>query len=113
MEKRGDDFPIIALFPASVDVTLIPAGIKTRLFVSITDPDWKERIIAAMQKRSPSITKNLMEPYAITVHQYGEQHVFEVRPRGGTWSPFLAAIPISEKDIVMPHLGFGASKRIP
>jgi len=113
LEKRGDDFPIIALFPASVDVTLIPAGIKTRLFVSITDPDWKERIIAAMQKRSPSITKNLMEPYAITVHQYGEQHVIEVRPRGGTWSPFLAAIPISEKDIVMPHLGFGASKRIP
>ncbi len=113
LDKRGGDFPIIALFPASVDKELIPAGIKTRLFVSITDPDWKERIVAAVQRRSPSITKTLAEPYALAIHQSGEQLAIEVRPRGGTWSPFIAGIPIAEKDTVSPHLGFGAAKRIP
>jgi len=111
--KRGGDFPIIALFPASVDTELIPAGIKIRLFVNITDPDWKERVVAAVQRRAPLTTRTVVEPYAFTVHQSGEQQVIEVRPRGGTWSPFIAGIPIAEKDTVSPHLGFGAAKRIP
>jgi len=113
LEKRGGDYPIIALFPASVDNELIPAGIKTRLFVSLTDPDWKERIIAAIQRRSPNITKSQVEPYALTVHQLGEQYAIEVRPRAGTWSPFFAAIPMNEKDSVAPRLHHGAAKRAP
>ena len=40
LSKRGNDFPIIAIFPSSVDEQLIPASIRTRLYVSITDPDW-------------------------------------------------------------------------
>src|SRR3972149_3473502 len=47
LETRGGEFPVIALFPTTVDESLIPTGIKTRLFVSITDPEWKERIIAS------------------------------------------------------------------
>jgi len=113
LDKRGGDFPIIALFPASVDNELIPAGIKTRLFVSLTDPDWKERIVAAVERRSPIITKPQVEPYSLSVHQSGEQYVIEVRPRGGTWSPFIAAIPIDEKDDVSPSLLHGAAKQIP
>src|SRR4030042_5674317 len=38
-ETRGGDFPVIALFPATVDESLIPAGIKSRLFVSLHAPD--------------------------------------------------------------------------
>jgi len=113
LEQRGSSFPIIALFPATVDNELIPAGIKTRLFVSITDPDWKERIIAVVEGRQPGITKPQIEPYAINVHQQGEQYVIEVRPRAGTWAPFLAAIPQNEKTDVSPSLLHGAAKRIP
>ena len=113
LEKRGGDFPIIALFPASVDDKLIPAGIKTRLFVSTTDPDWKERIVAAIEGRQASITKFRIEPYSLTVHKKGEEHVIEVRPRAGTWSPFLAAIPIDEKEAVSPRLMHGSTNRIP
>jgi len=113
LEKRGGDFPIIALFPASVDDKLIPAGIKTRLFVSTTDPDWKERIVAAIEGRQASITKLRIEPYSLTVHEKGEEHVIEVRPRAGTWSPFLAAIPIVEKEAVSPRLMHGSTNRIP
>ena len=113
LEKRGSNFPIIALFPASVDDELIPAGIKTRLFVSITDPDWKERIVAAVEGRQSEITKPQIEPYALTVHESGEQYIVEVRPRAGTWSPFLAGIPIDEKEDVSPSLLHGSAKRIP
>jgi len=113
LEKRGGDYPIIALFPASVDNEFIPAGIKTRLFVSLTDPDWKERIIAAIERRPPTITKPQVEPYALTVHQLGEQYAIEVRPRAGTWSPFMMGILMNEKDRVSPRLHHGAANRPP
>lgn len=118
LNTRGGDFPVIALFPSTVDTSLIPAGIKTRLFVSITDPDWKERIVAAVEKRQPSITRPQVEPYALKIHQLGEQsgeerYAIEVRPRGGTWSPFIAAIPSNERDVVLPKLSHGSANRIP
>jgi hypothetical protein len=118
LETRGGEFPVIALFSSTVDEGLIPAGIKTRLFVSITDPDWKERIIGAVENRQPSITKPQVEPYVLNIHPTGgdvgdKQYVIEVRPRAGTWSPFIAGIPLKEKDDVSPHLGHGPAKRIP
>ncbi|MFH1382998.1 MAG: toll/interleukin-1 receptor domain-containing protein [Chloroflexota bacterium] len=113
LEKRGGDFPIIALFPASVDNALIPAGIKTRLFVSLIDPDWKERIVAAVEKRAPNISKPHVEPYAITVHKSGEQFIIEMRPHAGTWCPFIVCIPAEEKDRLLPHLHHGAANRPP
>jgi hypothetical protein len=32
LNSRGTAFPVIALFPATVDDSLIPAGIRTRLY---------------------------------------------------------------------------------
>jgi len=118
LDTRGGDFPVIALFPAPVDRNLIPAGIKTRLFVSLTNHDWKERIVAAVEKRQPSITRTQVEPYALTIHKLDKQrddklYAIEVRPRGGTWAPFIACIPLNEKDHVSPTLGYGPAKRVP
>jgi len=118
LHTRGGEFPVIALFPAPVNTDLVPASIKTRLFVSLTDPDWKERIVAAVQKRQPSIVQPQVEPYALTTHklgkQYGvERYAIEVRPRAGTWAPFLGAIPLNEKDHVSPVLMHGPARRIP
>lgn len=114
LHTRGGDFPVIALFPAPVDTDLIPAGIKTRLFVSLTDPDWKERIVAVVERRQPHITVPQVEPYALTIHKLGdERYAIEVRPRAGTWAPFLAGIPINEKDCVSPHLHHAAAKHVP
>jgi len=111
---RGGEFPIIALFPSTVDTSLIPAGIKVRLFVSITDPDWKERIVASVEQRQPDITKPEIEPYDLIIHKLNnEQHAIEVRPRAGTWVPFVVGIPINEKDRVSPYLHHGAAKRPP
>lgn len=117
LNTRGEEFPVIGLFPAPVDTNLIPAGIKTRLYVSTTDPDWKERIVSAIEGRTPNVVKTQVEPYSITIHPLNpkrgdRQFAIEIRPRAGTWSPFLAAIPAEEKDRVSPSLSHGPASRI-
>lgn len=102
LDKRGAGFPVIALFLGPADESLIPAGIKTRLFVSITDPDWKERIVSATEGRNPHIAPINVAPYVMKVHDNlgSRGYAIEVRPRAGVWAPFFAAIPFAEKDAV-------------
>jgi len=118
LHTRGVDFPVIALFPASVDRGLIPAGIKVRLFVSLADPDWKERIVATVEGRQPQIAKPQVEPFALKIHKFEKpgaihRYVIEVRPRAGTWVPFFAGILLNEKDDVFPQMVNGPSGLIP
>jgi hypothetical protein len=116
LDSRDSDFPIIALFPSRVDATLIPAGIRTRLYVSLTDAAWKERIKAAAEGRTPSVAKPQVAPFYHFVHdtkQLSRRYVIEVRPRAGTWSPFVAAIPVTERNSVNPEIAFGPANRIP
>ena len=116
LQSRGEDFPIIGLFPATVDQDLIPAAIRTRLYVSLTDPDWKERIKAAAEGLTPKIDSPLIEPYSLHIHERiseTRRYWIEVRPRAGTWSPFIAAIPLEEKERVDPDIRRGPGGRIP
>jgi hypothetical protein len=117
LKSREDTFPIIGLFSKSIDENLIPAGIKTRLFVRLTDPDWIERIIAAAEKRSPKINHFSVQPYVINRYQNPEhpssKYVYELRPRAGTWCPFFVAIPIEEKNSVNPEIYQGPINRPP
>jgi len=118
LHSRGENYPVIAIFPGHVDRSLIPAGIRTRLFVSLTDPDWKERIVAAAEGRQPQIAREEIQPYHIQIHPYEGPDsefklVIEVRPRAGTWSPVSVVIPISEKDRVAPEIWRGATGRVP
>lgn len=110
LNVRGNNFPVIALFLGPADQSLIPAGIRTRLYVSITDPDWKERIVAAAEGRAHQIKRQQVHPFYLKIHtnQPG-QHTFaiEVRPRAGVWAPFIAAIPLSEKARVNPCIMIG------
>jgi hypothetical protein len=110
LKARGVQYPVIGLFIGPVDHALIPPAIKTRLFVSVTDPDWKERIVAAAEGRQHSLAKLKVEPYYLRIHagQPGDRpFAIEVRPRAGVWAPFLAAIPIDEKDQVDPWIMIG------
>ena len=107
---RGQNYPVIALFLGSVDQSLIPAGIRTRLYISITDPDWKERIVAAAEGRAYQIQRQQIQPFYIHVHrnQSGSKPIaIEVRPRAGVWAPFIAAIPMVEKEKVDPNIMIG------
>lgn len=116
LHSRGAEFPVIGLFPASVDSALIPAGIRTRLYVSLTDPDWKDRVVAAAERRTPNIARPLINPYLLSIHEKpsGDRNfAVELRPRGGTWSPFIVAIPFAEQVAVRPHILRGPSGRPP
>jgi len=116
LDARGDSFPVIALFPGPFESTLIPTAIKVRLHVSLTDPDWKERVKAAAEGRELAIAAPDLAPYYFRVHQPMadmKQYVIEVRPRAGTWAPFMAAIPLPEKETVKPHVLRGPKGRIP
>jgi hypothetical protein len=110
LKSRGQSFPVIGLFLGPTDQTLIPTGIRTRLYVSITDPDWKERIVAASEGRGHEPTRHEVQPFHAHVHrnQPGDKpFAIEVRPRAGVWAPFLAAIPLPEKDRIAPFLMIG------
>ncbi|MGE5809769.1 MAG: toll/interleukin-1 receptor domain-containing protein [Nitrospirota bacterium] len=117
LDRRGNNFPIIALFPGPVDNSLISVGDRIRLNVSLTDLEWKERVKAVAEERVPFLARPQLEPFAIQVHRdrYTAGHwlAIEVRPREGTWSPFFAAIPLSEKDRVQPHIMYGPRGLVP
>jgi len=114
LNARGESFPVIALFPCTVDRDLIPPGIRTRLFVSLTYPDWKERIKAAAEGRQPTVQMGITEPYALAVHQVGDgRYAIEVRPRAGTWSPFFAAVPLKGRDVLNPKIMHGPRGFVP
>ena len=100
LNTRGSSFPVIGLFPGSVDKTIIPAGIRTRLYVSTTDPEWKERIQAAAEGRAPEINRPLLDQYSLKVHNVDGGYLIEVRPRAGVWFPFSFAVPLDEKEKV-------------
>jgi hypothetical protein len=116
LNSRGTTFPVIALFPATVEQSLIPAGIRTRLYVSLRDSDWKERIVAAAEKRDMTLNRPIVPPYHLTVHRQTSGAtglVIEVRPRAGTWSPFVAAISVTEKAKCKLHIMHGPPGRVP
>lgn len=112
LKGRGKKFPVIGVFPASVDNSLIPVGIKTRLYVSMQDPDWKERIVAAAEGRSPNPARPIIAPFCVTTHALPSGSVIEFRPRAGTWPNFVLGIPLAEKD-VYSSLVHGSSGQIP
>jgi hypothetical protein len=118
LKCRSQGFPVLALFPSTVDENLIPAGIKIRLYVSLSDPDWRERIVATAENREPTITKPKIPPYDLSIHPMvndspEQNYYLEIRPRAGTWAPFIFMIPESEKDEVKPRIVHGPSGGLP
>lgn len=115
LNQRGDALPVIALFPSTVERDLIPTSIRTRLYISLADPEWKERMVAAVEHRAPAIGAPDFLPYVITTHSAPHPYmtVIEVRPRAGTWYPLAAAVPVAEKDRVGMALRTGPRGQVP
>lgn len=117
ISNRGGTFPLIAIFPGAVDGALIPAAIKIRRFVNLTDPEWKERVVAACERRNPAIESQNVLPYDLVEHPpcaaSSGKKVLEVRPRAGSWAPFFAGVPIGEKDMTGLSLSHGPRGTVP
>ncbi len=110
---RGQAYPVIGLFPSSINQSLIPPGIRTRLYVSLSDPQWKERIVLAAEGRSLESTQGNIPPYFALVHtNHSGGFSIEVRPRAGSWVPFIFAIPENERSAVQPSIMHGPANRV-
>lgn len=117
LSKHGQGFPVIALFQSAVDKQLLPPSLAVRLCVTVKDSHWIERIKAAAERRTPAIPREELQPYMLKVHSvigssFGK-FAIEVRPRAGSWAPFFAAIPASEKESVKMRLAFGPRDKVP
>jgi len=117
MQARGKAFPVIGVFPSSVDNAMIPAAIRTRLYVSLKDPDWKERICAACEHRDSTIHRASIDPYQITIHppesSRSDKWTIELRPRAGTWSPTFVAVPVADSENINPSIIRGPAGTVP
>lgn len=110
LRARGEAFPLLALFPGPVASELLPAAIRTRLYVSATDADWRERIVAATEQRQPRIAIQNQQPFLLKVHDpvgQGNRIAIELRPRAEVWGPILVGIPAEEKASVNPMAMMG------
>lgn len=114
LEERNGDFPFVGIFPSSVDNELIPSAIRTRLYVSLIDPHWVERVKSSVEGLPPNIPKEELAPYLIELKVRADgQRAIEVRPRAGIWSPFLCTIPLAERAFVNPQLSHGPRGSVP
>ncbi len=101
LRTRGKDFPLIGIFPESIERGLIPSAIATRLYVRLDDPVWKKRVADAVRGELSYDVSERILPFGYEWHDFKGQPVLEVWPRIGAWSPFFAGVPISEKDYLV------------
>jgi hypothetical protein len=115
LSTRGGTFPIIALLPSHAEEGFLPAAIRTRLYVDLSDPDWKDRIVGAVANRQHVRSTAEMTPYFVKIHPApsGFQLLLEVRPRAGVWYPFATCVDVREKDVVALVLRGGPRGFIP
>lgn len=103
LESRGENFPLIGLVygPYTPD-TQIPKALKVRLYVQLTDENWKQRVAEGVAGKA--IGKQQVEriqPYELRIYpptKTQKIYIIEVRPRVGVWAPFVAAVPSEEQE---------------
>jgi len=103
LRTADNPFPVVGLFPGHVNMELIPTSIRTRLFVTLEQVDWIERIKAAAERRAPAIAEKAIEPYLLKVHQQDGAFAIELRPRAGQWAPALVMVPLNECEDLQPQ----------
>lgn len=86
LNAKKPTFPLIGL-AQGVTKDDVPAAIRTRLYVSLRDPDWRERVKAALESRPVTLAPAQATRYVWRAYtgrsRKGERTVIEVRPRFG------------------------------
>ena len=117
LNTRGTTFPIVAIFPGSVDKGLIPSGIRTRLYVSLKDSDWLERVVAAAEGRAPVIPSHKIAPFEASVYEAPAEvqgrYVVEIRPRAGVWNGVQLRLRLTEKEAAEPKIAVAPKGALP
>lgn len=111
LSSRGSDFPMIGIFPAHVDAALVPAALRVRLFVSLSDPDWRARVSAAAKREPLSTGRPRIAPTQFTLHaapgpNAPDRVILEFRRRADVKGPIIVGVPESEA-AKLGLVGFG------
>jgi hypothetical protein len=114
LDSRGPEFPLIALVkgPAFKD---LPPSLAIRLAISLDDPDWKEQVLAGLERRAPRIAPSDLAPVALRWHPStapNHDGWLEVRPRLATVGNWRIGVPLEMRGSVVGHME-GASGNPP
>jgi hypothetical protein len=93
LKSRGGTFPLIGINPGDVDSASVPALISIRLYVSLTDDDWLDRIVSGVHGVVPTLATSEIIPIVVKEYPQGSQTVIEARPRAGRWHPGAILVP--------------------
>lgn len=108
-----ESFPIFALLH-QIDPKEMPPALKIRLGISLQDQDWVQRVVAAVEGRSPGYRPEGIYEFVLAEHKTGQGYCLEIRPRFERLAPFLVAVDIDEKvSGNVTHCMIGPAKRIP
>lgn len=94
LDKRKAEFPVIGIFMGESPPDL-PKALAVRLCVSTDEPNWAQRVAGGI--RSEKVAMSVAETRPFHAHlcndgRGGGDHMFEVRPRLGLWSPFCVGV---------------------
>lgn len=93
LKERGRAFPIIGLLQADVRAQHLPPVLSTRLCISLTDPFWVERCVAAVQRVAPGSLGAPRSDFLERLHRVNGADYMELTPR---------LFPVPNLDIVVP-----------
>jgi hypothetical protein len=112
LDTRGEEFPLLALVHGA-EFRDLPPSLRIRLGVSMSEPDWVEKVIATLENRAPpEITRDLA-PYSLRWHVSIEDNTFlEVRLRFGTLASWRIGVPVSFRPSIVGFME-GANGRPP
>ncbi|WP_343314889.1 toll/interleukin-1 receptor domain-containing protein [Brucella sp. BE17] len=99
LREKGGSFPLIGIFPTPIERELIPSSIATRLYVSLKDEKWADRVSAALSNEVGHQHAEV-QPFFIKEHRIGEHYIYEMRPRDGVWQPSVAAVLADQYDSI-------------
>jgi hypothetical protein len=104
---RGKKFPIIGLLH-NISADALPPALAIRLCISMDSPNWINEVLAGVEMTEPAIPKEFHAPLAIRVHNFPKCVWIEIAARFESISPFMIAVPLSEKkdqNIQIFHIG--------
>tara|TARA_B100000678_G_scaffold286618_1_gene291675 strand:+ start:17641 stop:18438 length:798 start_codon:yes stop_codon:yes gene_type:complete len=99
VSNRGEQFPLIGIFPGNFAADLIPSALSSRLCVSLEDNEWRTRVGSAVKGESFNVDKQPISPFSLKIHNLGEESfALEIRPRAGSIHPIGVAYPQLEAE---------------
>ncbi|MNT05061.1 hypothetical protein D3C72_1396640 [compost metagenome] len=99
LAARGSNFPIFGLFPETYDSALLPVPLRSRLAVSLSDPEWVERVKAAAEGRGLNIGPAPVDRFHVRVHpSKNGGSIIEIRVRAGRLFPITIGVPEGQRD---------------